>query len=73
MPGLGVVFNGEGEEGCARWSAKLEDSLVGVAVEASPSAWHDGGVFDPDLEAAVCANGGYEVGMYGWRKPMDLV
>ena len=56
MSGFWVVFEGEGEEGCAGWSAQLEDGFVGMAVESPTSAWHHGRIFDPDFEATICAD-----------------
>ena len=72
MPCLGVVLYGEGEEGRARRGAQLEYGFVAVAIESSASAGRNGRVLDPDLESAVGANGGYEVGMYGWGQPLNL-
>ena len=65
MSCLGVMLYGEGEEGRSRWCAELEDCFVAVRIESSASTWHDGWVFDPDFETAVCADGGYEVGVDG--------
>lgn len=72
MSGFGVVLDGEGEKRGAGWGAQLVDWSVIEAVEASTFAWGKGRVFDPDFEAAVHAYGGYEVGVDGWGKPVDL-
>ena len=43
-----------------------------MAVEASSASGFDGGVFGPDPEAPVKADGGYKVGVDGWGEPLNL-
>ena len=72
MPCFRIMFYGEGEVRRACCRAQLTDWLVVVGVEASSFAWGESWVFDPDFEAPVHAYGCYEVGVDGWREPMDL-
>ncbi len=67
-----VVRYGEGEKGCAGRGAELPDRLVAVGVEAAAFSWDEGGVFDPESEFAVGADGGNEVGMDCWWEPLNL-
>lgn len=69
MPGLGIVFNGEGEERRPRWGAQLPDWLIASAKSSSLSMSL---VFDPDSESAVHTCGGQEIGVDGWGEPVDL-
>jgi hypothetical protein len=69
---LWIVLDGEGEEGGARGGAEFENRFVAVGIETSASPWNDGWVFNPDFEASVCANGGYEVGVDEWGEPLNL-
>lgn len=72
VPRLGVVLDAEGKEGRARGSAQLPDGLVGVRIEASALGGGECWVFNPELEFAVGADGGYEVGVDGCREPLYL-
>jgi hypothetical protein len=56
MSCLGVVGYGEGDEGCAGLGAQIPDWFIAVGVEASSLSWRKSGVFDPELEAAICAD-----------------
>ena len=66
------MFYGERQEGRACWGAKFEDCFVRMAVEASSASGCDGGVFDPDLEAPVKSDRGYEVGVDSLGEPLNL-
>lgn len=66
------MLHGEREKGSACWRTEFEDCFVGMAVEASSASGFDGGVFGPDPEAPVKADGGYKVGVDGWGEPLNL-
>lgn len=72
MPCLGIVRYGEGEVRSTRGGAEFVDGLIAVRVEASTFGGREGGVFNPELEATVGADGGYEVWVDCWGEPLDL-
>lgn len=67
---VGIVLNGEGEEGRAIRGPSLPDGTVGERVEAPTFARWEGRIFDPELELAVDADRGEEIGVEGGREPL---
>lgn len=65
-----VVFDGEGEEGRPVRGARLPNGAVALRVEAAALEGREGWIFDPELEFAVDANGGEQVGVDGGREPL---
>lgn len=73
MSGFGVVLYSKGKERSSGRRAKFPNWFIIVWIEASPFSRRESRVFDPELEFAICAYGGYEVGMDRWRKPLNLI
>jgi hypothetical protein len=73
VAGLGVVLDAEGQEWRARRGAQVEDGLVVMRVEAPAAAGRERRVLDPEFEPAVGSDRGDEVGVDGWREPLDLL
>ena len=60
-------------KGSARWGAKLVDRFVVVGIEAPSFSRCESRIFDPELELAISANRGDDVGVDSWREPLNLI
>jgi hypothetical protein len=72
VSGFRVVLDRKGQEGRAGGRAQFPDWLIVVRVEAPSFPGNQRRIFDPELEFAIGANGGYQVGVNGWWEPLDL-